>query len=392
MPRHAEAICPLAVLSKSFGKRSETFIHRHMLELLPCKTAVVVHQRERHGDSTAARLPLLVLGESVRDWRWHARRWLYRVKISRLSPVQAEVCRFLTAHGVTTVLSEYLNHSLEWLDVAKKLGLRFFAHAHGHDVSLCLREPKTRRDYLRLAAADGIITMSRTNKRRLAALGLDADRIHVVPYGVDVPDAVPQRRTGAQIRCLAVGRMVAKKAPLLTLEAFRLALSDQDGLKLDYIGEGALLDAARRYVRDHHLDRHVTLHGARPHAEVLGFMSRADIFLQHSRTDPLSGDEEGLPVAILEAMANGLPVVSTRHAGIPEAVLEGTTGCLVDEGDVAAMAVDIRRLADDAGLRQRLGRAAWMRAKQDFSWKREKSALIDLLGLDHDKRIRHETP
>src|SRR5690606_2027114 len=96
---------------------------------------------------------------------------------------------------------------------------------------------------------------------------------------------------------------------------------------------------------------------------------------------PGTGDEEGLPVAILEAMASGLPVVSTRHAGIPEAVIEGTTGYLVDEGDTAGMAAHVVRLARDAELRRRMGHAGWQRALQSFSWPRERARLLELLGL-----------
>ena len=62
-------------------------------------------------------------------------------------------------------------------------------------------------------------------------------------------------------------------------------------------------------------------------------MEAADVLIQHSVVDPATGDEEGLPVAILEGMGCGLPVVATRHAGIPESVVEGETGMLVDEGD-----------------------------------------------------------
>ena len=85
-------------------------------------------------------------------------------------------------------------------------------------------------------------------------------------------------------------------------------------------------------------------------------MNGADVFVQHSITDSHTGDQEGLPVAVLEAMASGLPVVATRHAGIPEAVVEGETGYLVEEGDIGAMAGHIARLAEDHTLRSKMAR------------------------------------
>ena len=87
-------------------------------------------------------------------------------------------------------------------------------------------------------------------------------------------------------------------------------------------------------------------------------------------------------MAILEAMAEGLPVISTRHAGIPEAVLDGETGCLVEEGDSIGMAERIIHLVRNPGLRFRLGRTGWQRAKVHFSWEKERSQLLKVLGLN----------
>jgi len=108
-------------------------------------------------------------------------------------------------------------------------------------------------------------------------------------------------------------------------------------------------------------------------------MDEADIFVQHSMTDPETGDEEGLPVAILEAMSAALPVVSTRHAGIPEAVVDGSTGYLVNEGESAAMAERLIILARNHDLREPLGAAGWARAKEHFTWDRERASLLHIL-------------
>jgi glycosyltransferase involved in cell wall biosynthesis len=322
-----------------------------------------------------------LLGKSKLNFKWLYRGSLYFLRFSKLSPVQVTVEQYLRRYRVKIVLSEFLHASLKWLEVTQKLGLRFFAHAHGYDVSQTLRDPVMRRLYLRLEAADGIITMSEHSRNILIGLGLSGANIHVIPYGINVPDAPQNRQSDDSIRCLAVGRMVGKKAPTFTLEAFRRALSGNPHLRLDYIGDGDLFDEAKQFVQAHALCDKVVLHGSQPNDVVEDFMKNADIFLQHSRTDPATGDEEGLPVAILEAMANGLPVVSTRHAGIPEAVLDDVTGYLVDEGDIENMAVRIVQLANCAELRDQFGQAGWERAKQYFSWEREKTTLLKVLGL-----------
>lgn len=372
--------CPLAVITPSLGVRSETFIHRHITRLLPDRTAVIARNRISTADTFQP--TALVLTESKGGLRWLYHVGCYLLGFEKLSPVQMLVLEYLQRHGVEVVLSEYLDKSLQWLEAAKRTGARFFAHAHGYDVSQALREPTMRRRYLHLESADGIITMSEHSKSKLVELGLSPGKIHVIPYGVDVPECLPKvGRAGGEIRCLAVGRMVAKKAPVLLLESFRRALGTNPQLRLDYVGDGELFNEASALVRKYDLGDKVTLHGSRPSEIVGDLMSKADIFLQHSRMDPLTGDEEGLPVAILEAMANGLPVVSTRHAGIPEAVLSGVTGYLVDEGDVAGMASAIAELADQPELSRMLGHAGWRRAKQYFSWERECDQLLELLGL-----------
>ena len=370
---------PLAVVAPSLGTPSETFIQRHMIDLLPGRTALAV--REVVAPKLAGDAPLLEIGRSRGKLRWAFDGTGYAVGLSSLSPVQRSLGRFLERNGVEVVLSEYLDQSLKWLPVARHYGIRFFAHAHGYDVSKSLRDPDIRVSYLRLAEADGIITMSRYSRDRLVEIGLPANKIHVVPYGIDVPRVLPERATGPHVRCLAVGRMVPKKAPLSTLEAFRLAAQEFPGLRLDYVGDGPLFEQAAEFVRGHGLEQRVTLHGVQPNATVLRLMKESGIFLQHSVTAPVTGDQEGLPVAILEAMAYGLPVVSTRHAGIPESVVEGETGLLNDEGDVPTMAANLLLLARDPELRERMGRDGWQRVRDQFSWEHERNALLELMGL-----------
>jgi len=103
-------------------------------------------------------------------------------------------------------------------------------------------------------------------------------------------------------------------------------------------------------------------------------MSQARAFVQHS-VEASDGDCEGMPVSILEAGATGIPVVSTRHGGIPDAVIEGKTGLLVDERDVAGMAQHMFQLAKHPALADQLGRAARVKMRSEFSMERSISRL-----------------
>ncbi len=374
---------PFAIISPTLGTRSETFIYRHMAELLPGQTMVLVRRKDPHLADFDIQFPFNVLGKTKFNLQWFFRGIFYFLKLNKLSPIQVKVEKYLNQHHIKIVLSQYLDHSLKWLEVAQKMGIRFFAHAHGCDISQALTDPAMPKRYLLLEAADGIITMSEHSRKKLIGIGLSGANIHVIPYGIDVP-ATPKRRNSNNIvRCFAAGRMVGKKAPLFTLEAFRRALKGNSRLRLDYAGGGELLDEARQFVHDYKLSDHVTLHGSQPNPVIQELMKKADIFVQHSRTDPDTGDEEGMPVAILEAMANNLPVVSTRHAGIPEAVDEGASGYLVDEGDIDGMAAYILQLSENPSLRNQMGHAGWVRARKHFSWPQERSALLTVLGLEN---------
>ena len=372
---------PFAVISPTLGTRSETFIYRHMADLLPGKTLAIVRNKVPQVADFNIRFPFVVLVNSRLNFRWLYQSGLFFLKLSKLSPVQMTVEQLLREHRVKAVLSEFLHTSLKWLEITRKLGIRFFAHAHGSDVSQTLIDPTMRRLYLKLEDADGIITMSEYSRKKLIGIGLSGTNIHVIPYGINVPDSPQTRKHHSLIRCLAVGRMVGKKAPIFTLEAFRRALNRNPYLMLDYVGDGDLFDEARQFVQAHALKERVVLHGSQSNRVVQELMKGADIFLQHSRTDPVTGDEEGLPVAILEAMANSLPIVATRHSGIPEAVVEGVSGYLVDEGDIESMASHVVQLANAAELRNKLGKAGWLRVKQNFSWEQEKKSMLKVIGL-----------
>ena len=106
--------------------------------------------------------------------------------------------------------------------------------------------------------------------------------------------------------------------------------------------------------------------GRCPHSEVGALMQQARAFVQHS-VRALSGDSEGTPVAVIEAGASGLPVVATRHAGIPDVIIEGETGFLVDEGDVAGMAAYMIQLARGPALAAGMGQAGRKRIEEHFS-------------------------
>ena len=363
---------PLAVLLPEIGLASETFIRWDVDRLLPGRTAIVADPPPGglsvHGQTTWSLVDQPCLAFEPIDGDPDP------------SPGRvAAALSFLESHGVEVVLIEYLDFAARWFDHLRRADLRVWVRGHGIDLSARMREQRWIAAYQRFADANGIIVPSQHAAERLTATGLPASKIHVVRYCVTLPPPA-LRPDASAVRCVAVGRLVHKKAPLLTLEAFRQAHLVVPHLTLDLIGDGPLSNQVHDFVLAHGLGDYVRLHGRLPHDRTLRIIRNSDILLHHAVTSP-DGDMEGQPLAVLEAMAAGLPVVSTHHAGIPEIITNGTTGRLVAEHDVSGMATAIIELAADEALRSRLGRAATDALSREHTDEYARRRLRELLRL-----------
>jgi len=173
--------------------------------------------------------------------------------------------------------------------------------------------------------------------------------------GVD-PDRFPFRQRllpeGRPIRLLTVGRLVEKKGHLVTLEALA-SLPDSFDWQYEIVGEGPLRDQVVAAAKDLSIADRVVFHGQQAPDRVSQLMSESDVFILASHTAE-NGDCEGLPVSLMEAMASGLPVISTRHSGIPELVIDGETGLLAEQADVDSLAEKISALFSTADLWERV--------------------------------------
>lgn len=357
-----------AVAAKAFDKPSETFIRRHARDLAPGRTALLAaHQKGPSGDLP----PMPALWNYERRLRLDPGAWF---------GLRSAVTRFLQEQGTRTMLVEYGTVGEAMLPHALKAGVRTFVHFHGYDATKYLAIPGNIRRYQHMFhAGTGFFAPSHFIRDMLVAAGCPGDRITVAPCGVDPSDfPLSTRRPG---RLLAVGRFVPKKAPVTTVRAFAIAARQAPALHLDYVGEGDLLKAAKAAARDEGIADHITFHGSLPHEKVRNLMAEAALFLQHSVTAP-DGDCEGLPVAVMEAMAAGIPVVSTRHSGIPEAMIEGETGLLVDEHDTDGMARAILELTAAPETRlSEIARAARERIEAGFTSERALGILRAQMGL-----------
>jgi glycosyltransferase involved in cell wall biosynthesis len=142
---------------------------------------------------------------------------------------------------------------------------------------------------------------------------------------------------------LHIGRLVEKKGTIYLLKAFELVLKEEPKAKLIIVGDGPLGPELKAWIVSHHLSDSVKMTPKASREEIASLLKKCRLFCLPSVT-AANGDTEGLPVAVTEAMAVGRPVISTWHAGIPEAVEDGKSGYLVPERDVDDLAMRIKEL------------------------------------------------
>jgi colanic acid/amylovoran biosynthesis glycosyltransferase len=196
-------------------------------------------------------------------------------------------------------------------------------------------------------------------RRRLVDMGAPPDRVHIHPLGVDTRRFSPAPRAasprGRRLHLLSIARLVPKKGIDDALRAVAAVRTRVPDVQFTIIGDGPLRDALESQAQALGIASHVRFAGWLTAPDVIARARTADVILAPSVTAP-DGDAEGTPVAILEAQALGVPVVATRHAGIPEVVEDGVTAFLAPEHDVDGLAAAIISLSDPA-LRARMGEA-----------------------------------
>lgn len=205
-----------------------------------------------------------------------------------------------------------------------------------------------------------------------------ADRIRRIYNGLNLAEFERADFSSTPPLILAVGRLIAKKGFADLVRACGLILERGKPFRCELIGEGPLENELRGQIERLDLQNFVALSGAKPQREVRQRLAAANVFVLPSVVDP-DGGMDNLPTVIMEAMATGLPVVSTEIGGIPEMVIENETGFLVQPGDAAGLADAIEKVIDDRLLAQRLGQAGYERAQKLFSIEKNVRELYALL-------------
>jgi glycosyltransferase involved in cell wall biosynthesis len=285
------------------------------------------------------------------------------------------LARIAMRDGVAHVHAHFANQpaTAAWV-VHRLTGIPFSFTAHAND--LFLGPPLLER---KAADARFVIAISEYN-RRLLLDRCPSARVEVVHCGVDIERYAPEPLEARdRDRVICVASLSSKKGHVHLIDAVALLAEARPSLALDLVGDGPERDNIVGRARDRGVAHRVRLQGARSSEDVRAALARARLFaLPSVRLG--SGRMEGIPVALMEAMASGVPVIASRLSGIPELVEDGVTGLLVPPGNPLALAVAMARILEDDAFAADLARHARELVERSFSLAAESQRLGDLFA------------
>ena len=326
----------IAIVAGAFPKLSETFVLQQIGALLDLGHDVHVFAFE------AARESVVHPGVTERNL---LARTTYLANPQRLSSKLLGAVRALTGRSPQRFdaivchfghIAEKARHLRQQGYFDGPLAVVF----HAYDLTVWLRERGDTAYAALFSEAALLLPISEHWRSKLLQLGAEPSKVSVLRMGVDCEAISYQARTlraDEPVRLLSVGRLVEKKGIAYAIEAIAKAREALPAIEYSIVGDGPLMGVLKQMVEARGLGKHVTFLGALDSQRLQQLMATQHCLLVPSVTSA-DGDMEGLPVVIMEAMAQGLPVIATHHSGIPELVRDGETGLTVPERDATALA------------------------------------------------------
>ncbi len=311
--------------------------------------------------------------------------WFIRTFIKHVFPQLYEkihrrnLVKILKKERIKVALAEYGPVGAAVSEACKEAGVPLVVHFHGFDAYAYDTIRKYKKSYKKMFVnVAGVVAVSEEMKRELMGLGAEEEKLKLIPCGVNLNLFSEIEASENEPIFIAVGRFTPKKAPDLTIKAFNIVVKEYPDARLLMVGEGSLLEQSRKLVEELGISDKVEFLGSQPHNKVAEYMGKSRVFVQHSLR-PKSGDSEGSPVAIIEASARALPVVSTKHAGIPEIIVDGETGFLVDEGDYEKMGFFMKKFLEEPQLASQMGHKGRKHIMENYASEKQLRKLKDFL-------------
>lgn len=284
----------------------------------------------------------------------------------------------LKKNKIDIVLVEYGTHAHHLQEVLKISKIPTVVHFHGYDASINSVIESCNYYKEVFSFSKNIIAVSKVMKQALLDMGCPKNKLVTNVYG---PQPIFEciTPTYSKKQFLAVGRFTDKKAPYYTIFAFSKVLDKHPDATLLMAGGGVLLNTCKNLVKYLNITKNVTFLGVITPEGYGDLLGESLAFVQHSVT-AANGDMEGTPLAVLEASAAGLPVISTYHAGIPDVVEHKTTGLLCEEHDIETMSMHMLQVLDDVNFAKKLGESGKLKITENFNLKKHISAIDEVLN------------
>lgn len=303
-------------------------------------------------------------------------------------PKAVYLARRMQAEGVQHVHAHFASHPAAVAFVIGRLtGIPFSFTAHGSDLH---RDRHMLRE--KANAASVVITISEYNRRMI----LDecrfayAHKVKIVHCGIDTTRYSPRHwptpfeSSGGPFQIICVGTLHEVKGQRFLLDACGKLKGRQINFVCHVIGDGPDRQALEKRAARLGLTEKVRFHGTRTAGEVTETLRTADVLVAPS-VPTKCGRREGIPVVLMEALASGVPVISSNLSGIPELVTHEQTGLLAQPGDTLAIADGLQRLHGDARLRHSLGAAGRRKVETEFDLEKSVATLAAILEQSHDR-------
>jgi glycosyltransferase involved in cell wall biosynthesis len=290
---------------------------------------------------------------------------LLRIK-RRLNFSERALYFSLKREGINCVLAEYGPTACDSLNVLKKLNLPLIVHFHGYDASNPEVIQIYRNRYKEMFQyAKTVFVVSEKMKKDVINLGCSSRKIEITRCGPH-PSFFKNEPSLLSNQFLVVSRFVDIKGIIYTICAFKKILNIYPDSKLVLVGDGPNLESYKQLISALAINSSVQFLGVRNSKEIKELMNQSLAFVQHSITLE-GGVTEGAPVAVMEAQASALPVITSDSGGIPDLVVNNETGFLVNEQDVEEMANCMIKVLEDRKLAAHLGQRGRERMKNYFS-------------------------
>lgn len=296
------------------------------------------------------------------------------LKYSKYCPFFAKIIR---TGSVKLIHAPFGTDGLHALSYKKRFNIPLVTDFRGYDIGRLPKKNPRMYDEL-FKTGDVFLVRSNDMRKDMINLGCPGEKIKIHHSSIDLAkfpfrEKIASPENG-RINILLVGRLTEKKGVPYAIDAFKKVSELHKNIHFTIVGDGPLKSSLQKHIRLSGLQEKIHLLGSLPQKEVIKTMLKSHIFILPSITAS-DGDKEGIPNVLTEAMATGLPVISTKHGGIPELIEDGRNGFLVEERNVDLLADRLGHLIEHPELWSVFGREGRKKVEEEFNIEKQTEKL-----------------